>query len=31
VKYDYARVSIDSQSIDAPVRQLKAAVAREVF
>jgi DNA invertase Pin-like site-specific DNA recombinase len=31
MKYGYARVSTDGQSIDAQVRQLKAAGARQVF
>src|SRR5271169_4209367 len=31
MKYGYARVSTDGQSIDAQVRQLKAADARQVF
>jgi Resolvase, N terminal domain len=31
MKYGYARVSSDGQSIDAQVRQLKAAGARQVF
>jgi hypothetical protein len=31
MKYGYARVSADGQSIDAQVRQLKAAGARHVF
>jgi predicted site-specific integrase-resolvase len=30
-EYSYARVSTDGQSIDAQVRQLKAAGARQVF
>jgi DNA invertase Pin-like site-specific DNA recombinase len=31
MKYGYARVSTDGQSIDAQVRQLRAAGARQVF
>jgi hypothetical protein len=31
MKYGYARVSTDGQSVDAQVRQLKAAGARQVF
>jgi hypothetical protein len=31
MKYAYARVSTDGQSIDAQVRELKAAGARQVF
>jgi hypothetical protein len=31
MKYGYARVSTDGQSIDAQVRQLKVAGARQVF
>jgi DNA invertase Pin-like site-specific DNA recombinase len=31
LKYGYARVSTDGQSIDAQVRQLRAAGARQVF
>src|SRR5580704_2496995 len=31
MKYGYARVSTDGQSIDAQVRQLKAAGARQAF
>ena len=31
MKYGYARVSTDGQSIDAQVRELKAAGARQVF
>jgi DNA invertase Pin-like site-specific DNA recombinase len=31
MRYGYARVSTDGQSVDAQVRQLRAAGARQVF